>query len=229
MSSAANAPRKPDAFGSAGVARIAPGTRSDVGLMTWAFATVAGRVAGTGAPNLFLTLGRHRRMFRGWLHFAGTLMPGGRLTRRESELVILRVAHRQGSTYEFDHHVRLGKRAGVTAADVRRLSTTIGALGNGSDAGNDVDGGNDVDRSGDGGDRPSSHAATGGWSPREAAMLDAVDALIDQEDLDDAQWRDVAAHLDQRQLIELVMLVGHYRMLATAINVLRIQPDAPRG
>jgi len=34
-------------------------------------------------------------------------------------------------------------------------------------------------------------------------------------------------HFD-RELIELVMLVGHYDMLATAITTLRIQPDGPR-
>ena len=190
------------------MSRIAPGSRSDVGLITWTFGAIAGRVARTEPPNLFLTLGRHRRLFRGWLYFAGSLMPGGRLARRESELVILRVAHRQGSTYEFDHHVRLGERAGVTPDDLRRLTASVDTVV---------------------GDSATSHGTTGGWSPREAAMLDAVDALIDQEDLDDAQWRSIAAHLDPRELIELVMLVGHYRMLATVITVLRIQPDVPRG
>ncbi|HPU38095.1 MAG TPA: carboxymuconolactone decarboxylase family protein [Microthrixaceae bacterium] len=216
MSSATGASGGPGTLGGSralDVPRIAPGSRIDVGLIAWTFATIAGRVARTEPPNLFLTLGRHRRLFRGWLHFAGTLMPGGRLARRESELVILRVAHRQGSTYEFDHHVRLGKRAGVTPDDLRRLTASVDTASVDTVVG----------------DNASSHGTTGGWSPREAAMLDAVDALIDQEDLDDAQWRSIAAHLDPRELIELVMLVGHYRMLATAITVLRIQPDAPRG
>ena len=57
--------------------RVAPGTRQDVGLLAWAVSDVAGRVAGTGPPHLFLTLGRHRRLFRGWLRFACRLMPGG--------------------------------------------------------------------------------------------------------------------------------------------------------
>ena len=39
--------------------------RSDV------FARLAGRAAGTSPPAVFLTLGRHRRLFWGWLHFAG--------------------------------------------------------------------------------------------------------------------------------------------------------------
>ena len=69
--------------------------------------------AGTSPPNLFLTLGRHRKLFRGWLRFAGRLMPGGKLPRRETELVILRVAHLRSCQYEFDHHVHLGRRAGL--------------------------------------------------------------------------------------------------------------------
>ena len=72
-------------------------------------------MSGTGPPNLFLTLGRHRPLFRGWLRFAGRLMPGGKLPRRETELVILRVAHLRVCAYEFDHHVHLGARAGITA------------------------------------------------------------------------------------------------------------------
>jgi AhpD family alkylhydroperoxidase len=102
-------------------ARIAPGSRRDVGLFTWALSRVAGRVGGTGPPNLFLTLGRHRRLFRGWLRFAGRLMPGGKLPRRETELVILRVAHLRSCSYEFEHHVRLGRRAGLDDADIARV------------------------------------------------------------------------------------------------------------
>ena len=102
-------------------ARIAPGGRSDVGLLAWIVSRVAGRAVGTAPPNLFLTLGRHRKVFRAWLHFAGRLMPGGVLPRRETELAILRVAHLASCRYEFDHHVRLGRRAGLGEADLDRV------------------------------------------------------------------------------------------------------------
>ena len=61
--------------------RIHPGTRADVGRITWAIARISGRVTGTGPTDLFLTLGRNRKLFRGWLRFAGRLMPGGTLPR----------------------------------------------------------------------------------------------------------------------------------------------------
>jgi AhpD family alkylhydroperoxidase len=176
--------------------RIAPGGRREVGLFTWGFGEIAGRVAGTRPPNLFMTLGRHRRLFHGWLWFAGRLMPGGRLPRRDTELAILRVAHLRECAYEFEHHVRLGKRAGVGAADVERV------------------------REG---------PAAAGWTPREAAILGAVDELHATGDLGDATWDALRAHLSERDAIELVLLAGHYEMLATAIAALRIQPDTPRG
>jgi AhpD family alkylhydroperoxidase len=110
-------------------ARIAPGGRRDVGLFTFALSRVAGRVAGTAPLNLFLTLGRHRKLFRRWLWFAGGLMPGGILRRRESELVILRVAHLRGCRYELEHHLRLGRRAGLDDGDLARVAEGSQAAG----------------------------------------------------------------------------------------------------
>ena len=175
--------------------RIEPGDRGDVGRVAWTIATVSGRVAGTGPPNLFRVLGRHRKLFRGWLRFAGRLMPGGTLPRRETELVILRVAHLRDCEYEFEHHVRLGKRAGVTPFDVERVK--------------------------EGPDSP-------GWTEREAVLLATVDELHETGDLSDEAWADLRAHVDPQRAIELVMLVGHYEMLATTIAALRISLDPPR-
>lgn len=175
--------------------RIAPGGRADVGRFTWAFSRAAGVVTGTTPPNLFLVLGRHRKLFRGWLRFAGRLMPGGTLPRRETELVILRVAHLAGCRYEHEHHVRLGARAGVDAGDVERVAA--------------------------GPEAP-------GWTEREATLLRTVDHLHADRDLDDDQWHALRAHLGEAEAIELLLLAGHYEMLATTVNTLRIPLDQPR-
>lgn len=105
--------------------RIAPGTLSEVGRINWLIAGIAGRVAGTTPPNLFLTLAKHRRLFRGWLRFAARLMPRGRLPRRESELVILRVAHLRGNRYEFEHHARLGRQVGLRAEHFGAITRSV--------------------------------------------------------------------------------------------------------
>ena len=175
--------------------RIAPGGWREVGPFVALFARAAGRVQGTEPPAVFLTLGRHRRLFWGWLHFAGRLMPGGRLSRRESELVILRVASRRGSSYELTQHRRLGRRAGLSAVEVAAIE--------------------------EGG-------AGASFSPREQLLLRAADELLATDDLTDALWSELGDRFDDRERIEVVMLVGHYAMLATALHALRVQPDRPR-
>ncbi|MEV5826942.1 carboxymuconolactone decarboxylase family protein [Spirillospora sp. NPDC052242] len=101
--------------------RIAPGGLRQVGPLAWLVSRGAALAAGTTPPNLFLTLGRRRKLFRAWLHFAARLMPAGGLPRREGEMVILRVAHLRDCDYEFRHHSRLARRAGLTAGDLERI------------------------------------------------------------------------------------------------------------
>ncbi|MDP9823206.1 carboxymuconolactone decarboxylase family protein [Nocardioides massiliensis] len=102
--------------------RITPGDRRQIGIPAWLFAKAAGRVTGTGPPGIFTTLGRTRRLFWGWLLFAGGLMPGGTLPRRDTELVILRVAHVRDCDYERTHHEGLGRRVGLTDAEISRVA-----------------------------------------------------------------------------------------------------------
>ena len=82
---------------------------------------IAGRVTGGPPPHIFSTLARHPKLFVSWLVFAGRLMPRGRLPRAETELVILRVAWNCANRYEWDHHVRIGRRAGLSDADIERV------------------------------------------------------------------------------------------------------------
>lgn len=103
-------------------ARIEPGGLRENGVAAWAFARLAGRVTGTEPPHVFTVLGRGRGLFWGWLHFAGQLMPFGSLPRRDSELVILRVAMLRECGYELEHHTRLARRAGLSRADVERVA-----------------------------------------------------------------------------------------------------------
>lgn len=109
--------------------RIQPGTRREIGVINAMIARALGYAAGTAPPNVFTTLARHRGLFRRWLWFAGGLMPGGRLPRTDTELVILRVAHLSGCAYEWEHHVRLGRRAGLTPEDIEALRAGLDTHG----------------------------------------------------------------------------------------------------
>lgn len=180
---------------SAPAPRIAPGGRREIGLLNTALVRIAGAVIGGDVPNVFTTLARHPGLFRRWLLFAGGLMPGGRLPRDETELAILRVAHNSNCAYERDHHERIGRRAGLTAAEIERvgIETTPGPE----------------------------------WSGRRALVLKAADELHADGVIGDALWVELAAAFDERELIELCMLVGHYEMLAMTLNTLRVPLDPP--
>jgi alkylhydroperoxidase family enzyme len=172
--------------------RIPPGGRREIGVINAAIGKVLGAATGGSTPGIVSTLGRHRRLFRPWLRFAARLMPFGVLPRRDSELVILRVAHLCDSDYEKAQHVRLARTAGLSRDEIERVPEGAGA---------------------------------DGWSPRQAAILRAVDALHADRDLSDERWDELCSHLTEVERIELPMLVGHYEMLAMTLNSLRVAPD----
>ena len=93
------------------------------------------------------------------------------------------------------HHERLGRRVGLTAAELERVRR-----------------GPEVE----------------GWSARDRLLLAATDELHDTRDLSDETWSALSAQLDEPTRLELLMLVGHYEMLATTLNTLRLRPDPPR-
>lgn len=61
------------------------------------------------------------------------------------------------------------------------------------------------------------------WSPDEQAIIDATDQLNVDCDLDDATWSALAASLTAKEIVELTMVVGCYRMLAGLLNGARVQ------
>jgi alkylhydroperoxidase family enzyme len=109
--------------------RIPPGDAAEIGRVNALIARAIGAATGGPPPRIFTTLARNPRLFRRWLRFAGALMPGGRLPRAETELVILRVAHNCGSDYEWGHHERLGLTAGLSAEEIERVREGPGAAG----------------------------------------------------------------------------------------------------
>lgn len=57
-----------------------------------------------------------------------------------------------------------------------------------------------------------------GWGDRERTLLQFADELLADVDVSDPTWDAAAAFLDEQQLIELVMLVGLYRMVSGFLN-----------
>ena len=80
------------------------------------------RVGKARCPNLFRTMFRNFRVFLRFAAFNATVMPNGKLSRRHTELAILRVAWKTRSYYEWSQHVEIGLRIGLTSSDIHRVT-----------------------------------------------------------------------------------------------------------
>jgi 4-carboxymuconolactone decarboxylase len=152
-----------------------------------------GEVAAGDSPasNIFATLVRHPGLFRKWLPFGGKLL-SGKLPARDRELLILRTGWRCRSEYEWGQHALIGRSAGLSDDDLRRVR-----------------------------DGPEAD----GWDPFEAALLRAADELHDDGCISDGTWDVLAARYDQRQLIEVPMVVGHYHLVSFTLNTLGVERE----
>lgn len=68
--------------------------------------------------NLFRTLAQHPKLLRSWLRFGGRLLQGSSLPARDREVVILRVASRCESHYEWGQHVGIARLEGLSDDEI---------------------------------------------------------------------------------------------------------------
>jgi alkylhydroperoxidase family enzyme len=71
------------------------------------------------------------------------------------------------------------------------------------------------------------HAEAGVWPELEKHVLRSVDQLCTVAEIDDGTWDGLAAHLNPRQLIDLVFTIGNYAMLAGVFNVAGLVLEPP--
>ncbi|HMI93555.1 MAG TPA: carboxymuconolactone decarboxylase family protein [Polyangiales bacterium] len=78
---------------------------------------------GPGKPvlNIYATVARHPKLAKRWLVFGSHVLGKSTLSARERELVILRTGHLCKSAYEWGQHVRIGKAAGLTDAEIQGI------------------------------------------------------------------------------------------------------------
>lgn len=65
------------------------------------------------------------------------------------------------------------------------------------------------------------------WSPFDAALVRAADEFIDDHLISDATWATLADRYDDRLLIEVPMVIGHYFALGMTLNSLGVEPEDP--
>lgn len=146
--------------------------------------------------NVLQTMIHNMPLFRSWSPLGTHLMDTSALTPRDRELLILRVAWRTRSEYEWGQHVLMSESAGLRADDLERIRS-------GPDA--------------------------EGWSDWDATLMRATDELLDDTMLSDETWNALASRLSTEEMTDLIFTVGHYKMLAMALNSLGVQrePEIP--
>jgi len=79
--------------------------------------------------NIFATLARHPKLLKRWLVFGNHILSKSALPAREREMVILRMGWLCRAEYEWGHHVAIGKQAGLSSDDIRRVAAGPDAFG----------------------------------------------------------------------------------------------------
>ena len=81
-----------------------------------------------GKPvNLYRALGNHPALAAAWTEFANAIRHDSRTPRALRELMILRTAQIARSEYEWAHHLRMARKAGVPEEKIAALAGWRGA------------------------------------------------------------------------------------------------------
>ncbi len=79
--------------------------------------------------NLYTTLVNHPKMGERWLTFASYILRESTLPARDREILILRIGWLCRSEYEFGQHTIVGKNAGLTPEEIKRITSGPNAPG----------------------------------------------------------------------------------------------------
>ncbi|MGZ0187212.1 MAG: carboxymuconolactone decarboxylase family protein [Alphaproteobacteria bacterium] len=63
------------------------------------------------------------------------------------------------------------------------------------------------------------------WSDADRALVSLVDSIVNGPAIPERLWDQLAAHWNEKQIIDAIALVGNYVMLAMALNTLNVPPD----
>lgn len=63
------------------------------------------------------------------------------------------------------------------------------------------------------------------WSGHQRSLMMFTDELIATDSVGDDLWKSISYHDDPIRMIELISLIGFYRMMAKIANVARIEPE----
>ncbi len=139
--------------------------------------------------NIINVMGAHPPLGKVFNIWGKHFLMNNTLNTRQLEIIILRVAWRVKSAYEWHNHVGYGMNAGLTLDDIAAIRDF-------------PDGGN--------------------WSEEEIAIMNAINELMDQNNVSDATWAVLTKTLNSQQMMDLVFTIGHYVMTSWALAAIGV-------
>lgn len=164
--------------------------------------------------NVFLTLARHPKLGTSFFKYNGRLLMTSTIDVALREIVILRLAWIYRAPYEWAQHVELSLSSGKIDPDhieaYKQGDVAVEAQGALTPA--------HIEAVKRGADDPI-------FTELQAHALRAVDQLKATGHIEDATWNGLATALPEKELLELIFLMGTYGMLAWVFNAFGIQPE----
>lgn len=144
---------------------------------------------------LFRVLHRHPELASRMFAVGSGLLGHGLLSDADRETVIARVTARAGCAYEWGVHAAVFAEPAGLTPEHMRATAD---------------------------DDPTANAA---WTPRQAALLRAVDELHDSARLSTGAWGAVRDHYGDAQILEFLVLTGWYRTIGYLANALLLDDE----
>jgi alkylhydroperoxidase family enzyme len=162
--------------------------------------------------NIFRTLAHAETAFRPFLRFGAAVLGQMSLDPVVRELAILAVAKEAEARYEWVQHVEIGKAVGVTDEQIAALAESDSCAPEGAD------------------ERIAAASANGGvFSAPQQAAIELAAAVVRGPHISDDLYDCVHAQFSDRELVELLIAIGDYLMLARVMTILEIDIDEGVG
>jgi alkylhydroperoxidase family enzyme len=158
--------------------------------------------------NIFRTLAHAETAFRPFLRFGGSVLTRMQLDPLVRELAILAVAKEAEAKYEWIQHVAIAKRVGASDEQIAALEQSDSCAPEGAD------------------ERIRAAAAGGGiFDAAQQAAIELAAAVVRSPHVSDDLFDCVRAQFSDREIVELLLAIGDYLMLARIMTVLEIDLD----
>lgn len=152
-------------------------------------------LAGKRKINIFRMVANSENCTPEVLALGHTLSKGSSLDPVHREVVILRVAHLTKAAYMWHEHTAVAQRAGLTLEKIH----AVAAYG--------------------------ARDAAPDFTAFERTLLDVTDSVVATTTVDDELFEAVRGQYDDSRLVELVLLIGFYMMVARVMNTFEVEPQ----